>query len=96
MSKRLSISLVSLLALAALVVLPSLAQAETKELVSGASNSLCIEPTARPEFIPARSRQNPTTRSNRIRVITIYRSTQNTYLLVRRFPTPGWHAQNRL
>ena len=39
MSRRFTISLVWLLAIAAFAVLPSLAQAETKELVSGGSNS---------------------------------------------------------
>lgn len=59
MRRRITISLVMVLGITVLAVLPSLAQAETKELVSGASNSLCIEPTARPEFYPGAEPPEP-------------------------------------
>lgn len=59
MGRRFTISLISLLAIVALAALPTLAQAETTELVSSASNSLCIEPTARPEFYPGTEPPEP-------------------------------------
>jgi hypothetical protein len=63
MNKKLFVSLASLLAIAALAVMPAMAQAETITLVSGESNSLCINPTAaafKPEIPTKNLKEHPT------------------------------------